>query len=168
MHSHYLLKIDGKTSGPHSLAALTEMASIRAFDDATLIALDNTEDWKPVKENPELLVMFFPPRKTILLKEKTFETIGNDATTEPVSVHAILSGNLAAETKNSPLFRPGVRYRNRRRRDFLTSVILCDLVGGAVAYYVPLTHDTKILLLTFFAIINFGLYWLFYQIMDRY
>ena len=163
----YLLQISGKTSGPHSLAALQEMASVRAFDESTLIAPENTDDWKPVRDIPELHVVLFPPRKTISFKDKVFESTPQESD-EPVSVHEILNANLVAEAKNGPLFKPGVKYIDRRRRDFLFTVILCDLVGGAIAWYAPLSHDLMVILLTFFGILNLGLYWLFYQIMDRY
>jgi len=165
--SRYLLKIADKNSGPHSLVALQEMASIRAFDEATLITPEFQEDWKPVRELPELATLLFPPRKTLSFKDKAFESLPQE-TTEPITVHEILHNNLAAAAKSEHVLRPGVKYVNRRRRDFLTTLILCDLVGGAIVWYLPLSHDALVILLTFFALINFGLYWLFYQIMDRY
>jgi hypothetical protein len=162
----YLLKIADKISGPHSITALQEMASVRAFDEAALLALENTEDWKAVRDIPELQGVLFPPRKTISFKATVFESLPQEST-EPVTVHEILHANLVSEAKNEPL-RPMVKYPNRRRRDFLTCVILCDLVGGAIYRYMPLSHDITVILITFFAILNLGLYWLFYQIMDRY
>jgi len=164
--SRYLLKIADQTSGPHSVTALQEMASIRAFDEAARLALENTEDWKAVRDIPGLQDLLFPPRKTISFKAKTFETVHQEDT-EPVTVHEILHANLVAEAKNTPL-RPLVKYANRRRRDFLTCVVLCDLLGGVIAWLLPRSHDTTVILVIVFAILNFGFYWLFYQIMDRY
>jgi len=165
--SRYLLKIAGKNSGPHSVVALQEMASIRAFDGSALIALENTEDWKPIQSIPELHTLLFPPKKTLSFKDKAFESLPQD-TTEPITVHEILHDNLAAAAKSEHVLRPGVKYVNRRRRDFLISAVLCDSVCAGIVWYLPLSHDVLVILLTFFAIINFGLYWLFYQIMDRY
>ena len=164
--SRYLLKIADQTSGPHSIPALQEMASVRAFDDTALLALENTENWKSVRDIPGLQALLFPPRKTLSFKAKPFESVRQEETA-PMTVHEILHANLEAEAKNPPL-RPMVKYANRRRRDFLTCIILCDLVGGAIYKYMPLSHDTTAILVTFFAILNVGLYWLFYQIMDRY
>jgi len=164
--SRYLLKIADKISGPHSIAALQEMASVRAFDESALLAPEGTEDWKAVRDIPGLPDLLFPPRKTISFKAKSFESLPQE-TKEPVTVHEILHANLEAEAKSGPL-RPMVKYPNRRRRDFLTCVILCDLAGGAIYRYLPLSHDATVILVTAFAILNLGLYWLFYQIMDRY
>jgi len=164
--SRYLLKIAGQISGPHSLAALQEMASVRAFDETALLALENTHDWKAVRDIPSLPALLFPPRKTLSFKATTFESLPQEAT-GPVTVHEILHANLEAEAKNGPL-RPLVKYPNRRRRDFLVCIILCDLVGGALYRYLPHSHDTTTILVTIFAILNVGLYGLFYQIMDRY
>ena len=165
--SRYLLQLGGKTSGPHSLAALQEMASVRAFDKATLITPENTVDWKPVRENPELHALLFPPRKTIAFKARVFESVPQEDN-GPTTVHEILDANLAAEAKHSPVIKPGRKYVDQRRRDFLTTLILCDLCGGAIVKFVPLSHDALMILLVFFGIMNLGIYWLFYQIMSRY
>lgn len=162
----YSLKIDGKLSGPHSVPALQEMAALRAFDEATPIAPELTEDWKPVREIPELNAVLFPPRKAIQLKAKVFESIPQIA--EPASVSELLRGNLDAEAKNPPSPRFVIRRPNRRLRDFLTAAILFNLIGGAGVYFLPHNHVITVSLGSYFAIINLGLYWLFYQIMDRY
>jgi len=165
--SRYLLRTADKTSGPHSVAALQEMASVRAFDENAVLALENTEDWKAVRDIPGLSALLFPPRKSISLKAKSFETLSSTAT-EPVTVHEILHANLVAEAKNASSLRPMVAYPNRRRRDFLLCVVPCDLLGGGIAWFLPRSHDTWVILAIFFAMINLGLYWLFYHIMDRY
>ena len=165
--SRYLLKIAGKTTGPHSIAALQEMASVRAFDETTEVAAELSEDWKPVRDLPELHSLLFPPRKTLTFKDKAFESLPQESS-EPVSVHEILHANLVAEAKNAPAFLPRSNYRNRRRSDFLLCIILCDLVGAALWRYLPRNHDVTVILLSILGIINFGFYWLFYQIMDRY
>jgi len=165
--SRYLLKIAGKTTGPHSVAALQEMASVRAFDETAEVATELSEDWKPVRDIPELQALLFPARKTLTFKDKAFEKLPPE-TNEPVSVHEILHANLVAEAKNAPAFLPRSNYRNRRRSDFLLCIVLCDLIGAAIWWYLPRNHDTTVILLAAGGIINFGLYWLFYQIMDRY
>jgi hypothetical protein len=165
--SRYLLKIADKITGPHSVAALQEMASVRAFDETTLITAELSEDWKSVRDIPELQALLFPARKTLTFKDKAFETLPQESS-EPVSVHEILHTNLVAEAKNARPFLPGSSYRNRRRSDFLLCIVLCDLIGAAIWWYLPRNHDTTVILLSAGGIINFGLYWLFYQIMDRY
>jgi hypothetical protein len=163
----YLLKTNGKTSGPHSLAALEQMSSVRAFDESALLTPEGAEEWKPVRDLPELQAVLFPPRKAIPFKEKSFETVAQE-NNEPISVDKILHANLVAEAKNAPPFNPVVRFPNRRRRDFLTAVILCDLLAAGVAWYLPHSQIVSVSVLSFVAITNLGLYWLFYQIMDRY
>jgi len=165
--SRYLLKIGDKTTGPHGIAALQEMASVRAFTETALVTDEFSEDWKPVRDIPELHALLFPAKKTLTFKDKTFETLPQE-TSEPVSVHEILQANLVAEAKHPAPFLPRSNYRNRRRSDFLLCIILCDAIGAAAWWYLPRNHDTTVILLSFLGIINFGLYWLFYQIMDRY
>jgi hypothetical protein len=161
----YLLKVGDKTSGPHSEIALQEMASIRAFDADALLAAELTEDWKAVRDIPELHAFLFPPRKAIPLKAKAIEVIpqGNN---EPVSVDQILSENLAAEALLPR--KPLRRFPNRRRRDFLFSLVLIDGAIGAAYYYLPRSQEIEIAAASVAALATAGLYWLFYQIMDRY
>ncbi|MFT3782376.1 MAG: DUF4339 domain-containing protein [Nibricoccus sp.] len=161
----YLLKVGDNVTGPHSEAALQEMASVRVFDEEALLAPEATEDWRAVGELPELCAKFFPPRKTISLKAKAIETV-NQANDEPVSVDQILKENLAAEA-NLPR-KPFRRIPNRRRRDFLAAIIIVDGALGAAWYYLPRSQEIQVALISAAALLTLGLYWLFYQIMDRY
>lgn len=161
----YLLKVDGKTTGPHSEIALQEMASVRAFDESALLAPEQTEDWKAVREIPELLALFFPPKKTIQLKEKAFETVPQEST-EPVTVDQILRDNLAAEAAIPR--KPLRRLPNRRRRDFLFAILVIDGGLGGLWHFLPRTQETDFAFGAAAALLTLGLYWLFYQIMDRY
>jgi len=163
----YRLKISDKTTGPHSVAALQEMASVRAFDETAQVTPESSEDWRSIRDIPELHTLLFPPRKTLTFKDKAFESLPQE-TTEPVSVHEILHANLVAEAKTAPVLRSHAKYRDRRRSDFLVCIILCALLGGGVWWYLPRSHDTTVILLSFFGVVGLGLYWLFYQIMDRY
>lgn len=161
----YLLKIDDKVSGPFSETALAEMASVRAFDETALAAPELTEDWRPVSAFPELHAQCFPPRKGLQLKAKAFESI-ETPNAEPVSVDQILQENLAAEAR-AP--RPKLRrLPNRRRRDFLVSLLLIDGVLGALWHWLPRTQETDVAFGSAAALLTLGIYWLFYHIMDRY
>jgi hypothetical protein len=161
----YLLKVGDITSGPHSEIALQEMASIRAFDADALVAPELTEDWKAVRDWPELHALLFPARKTIPLKAKAIDVIPQGSN-EPVSVDQILRENLAAEALLPR--KPMRRLPNRRRRDFLFSIIMIDGTIGAAYYYLPRSQEIKIAAISAAALITLALYWLFYQIMDRY
>jgi len=159
------LKVGEKITGPFSEPALEEMASVRVFDADDLLAPEGTEDWKPVRETPELLARFFPPRKTISLKAKAIEVVPVE-NTETITVDQILQDNLAAEARTPR--KKLKRLPNRRRRDFLYAIILLNGVIWAAYYYLPQSQETKIAAASASALITIGTYWLFYQIMDRY
>lgn len=161
----YLLKVDGKISGPHSDIKLQEMASVRVFDESSELALESTEDWKAIRDIPELCTLFFPPRKTISFKAKPVEAVSQE-NTEPITVDNILHDNLEMEARlprKKEIHRP-----NRRRRDFLTSVIMLDGAIAAAWYYLPRSQEIEIAACSAAALITIGLYWIFFQMMDRY
>jgi len=161
----YLLNVDGKISGPFSDTALQEMASVRAFDGSALLAPEATEDWKAVRDLPELHAQLFPPRKTISFKAKVIESLP-ETNNEPISVDQILHENVVVESK-IPL-KKGRRHVDRRRRDFLFALILLNGAVAAAWYYLPRDKDYDTIALAIAGLITGGLYWVFYQMMDRY
>jgi hypothetical protein len=161
----YRLKVGEKITGPFSDAALEEMASVRVFDADALLALEGTEDWKPVRELTELHTRFFPQKKSLTFKAKQIEVI-EEKHTETISVDQILQENMAAEAA-APR-KKFKRLPNRRRRDFLFSVILLNGIIWGAYYYLPQTQEIKVAAASASALITVGTYWLFYQIMDRY
>jgi hypothetical protein len=161
----YLLNVDGIISGPHGEPALRDMASLRAFDESALLAPESTEDWKAVRDLPELCTLLFPPRKTISLKAKAIETVPQE-NNEPISVDQILHENLVAEARTPA--KPMARRPNRRRRDFLFAVLVLNGAIGAAYHYLPRTREIEIAAGSAAALVTVALYWFFYQIMDRY
>ncbi|MFT3869601.1 MAG: DUF4339 domain-containing protein [Nibricoccus sp.] len=161
----FRLKVGEKITGPFSDAALEEMASVRVFDADAQLAPEGTEDWKAVREIPELLARFFPQKKSLSLKAKQIEVV-EETNTETISVDQILLENAAAEAQV-----PRKKLKslpNRRRRDFLFSVVLLNgLIWGAYFYFPPM-QETQIAAASASALVTVGTYWLFYQIMDRY
>lgn len=164
----YRVKVGDKILGPHSEEALTEMASVRVFKPDALIAPELTEEWKAVQDIPELHAKFFPPKRPIQLKARTFETVetAQQEGDGPVTVDQILKDNLAAEA-NRP-HKPLRRVPNRRRRDFLFSFVMINGVIAGLWYYLPRTRETDVAFGSAAALISVAIYWLFYQIMDRY
>jgi hypothetical protein len=161
----YLLKVNGKISGPHSDTKLQEMASVLAFDEAAELAPESTEDWKAIRDIPELHTRFFPPKKTITLKEKVIVTLPQE-NNEPITVDQILNDNLEMEARLPP--KKVIRRPNRRRRDFLASVLMLDGAIAAAWYFLPRSQEIEIAAASAAVLMTLGLYWLFYQMMDRY
>lgn len=161
----YHLKVGEKITGPFSEAALEEMASVRVFDPNAQLAPEGTEAWKPVHEMPELLARFFPQKKILSLKAKQIEVVAEEHK-EAITVDQILRENLEAEAA-APL-KPLKRLPNRRRRDFLFSIILFNGVIWGAYYFLPQSQEIKVAATSASALITVGTYWLFYQIMDRY
>jgi hypothetical protein len=161
----YRLNVDGKISGPFTEVALHEMASVRAFDNTAFLAPENTEDWKLISEMPELEASLFPPKKSVKLKVREFEKVEvkND---DVVSVDQILRENLEAEA--STPHKAMKRLPNRRRRDFLFSLIVIDGVLGGLWHYLPRSQETDVAFGSAAILCTVGIYWLFYHIMDRY
>ncbi len=163
--ARYRLKVGEKISGPFSDAALEEMASVRVFDADALLALEGTEDWKPVKELTELHARFFPQKKSLSLKAKEITPLAEEAT-EEISVEKILLENAAAEAAIPK--KKFKRVPNRRRRDFLFSALFINGVIWGAYYYFPPTQETLIAAGSASSLITVGTYWIFYQMMDRY
>ena len=161
----FRLKVGEKITGPFSDAALEEMASVRVFDADAQLALEGTEDWKAVREISELLIRFFPQKKSLSFKAKQIEIV-EVTNTETLSVDQILLENAAADA-----LVPQKKLKslpNRRRRDFLFSIIVINGVIWGAYFYFPQMQETQIAAVSASALATVGIYWLFYQIMDRY
>ena len=161
----YLLKVEGRISGPFGEAALEEMASVRAFDEKALLAPEGTEAWPVLSQMHELCARCFPPKRKIELKTKAFEKVA-EGNNEPVSIAKILQENLSAEAKLPP--KPMPRLPNRRRRDFLFTLLFIAAVLGGLWYYLPHSKASDVGFGSAAVLCAFGTYWLFYQIMNRY
>lgn len=161
----FRLKVGEKITGPFSDAALEEMASVRVFDADAQLALEGTEDWKTVREMPELFVRFFPQKKSLSFKAREIEVI-EEKSSETISVDQILLENAAAAALVPQ--KKLKRLPNRRRRDFLFSIVLMNGVIWGAYFYFPQMQETQIAAVSASALVTVGTYWLFYQIMDRY
>lgn len=162
----YRLKVGEKITGPFSEAALEEMASVRVFDAEALLAPEDSEDWKPVRELPELHARFFPQKKSLSLKAKEIQVVADEKTSGTISVDQILQENTALERAAPP--KPFRRIPNRRRRDFLFSIVVFNGMIWGAWYYFPQSYETKVAAISVSSLLTLGTYWLFYQIMDRY
>ena len=167
----YYLALDGQLSGPHSLPVLQEMASVHAFTRDTLATPEGSENWLPIHAIPALADTLFPSAAKFQLKEKTFaETADSD---RPVSVDELLRANLDSEIRHvapADYTTPSAPKSagSSRRRDFLFSIVCANALGLA-AYAVFPSHPFLLVpLLSYFVIINLGLYWIFYHVMSRY
>lgn len=164
--AHYRLSIKGKVSGPHSLEALKEMASIGAFDRTALLAPDGTDQWKSVGESGDLATQLFPERPKMQLKAKAI--VATPDSDQPVSVDQILAGNVAADNRRAEPLIVKRRMIRRRTTDFLLAVAALDLVAAAGWYFLPHNAVVIVALLSYVAISNLGVYWVYFHIIDRY
>ncbi len=166
----YFVIVDGKASGPHGIDALRQMASIHAFNRDSLITPEHAENWLPIHALPALGDQLFPPVPKLQLKSRVVvPTL--DATT-PVSVEELLRKNLTAEERLSPprdYTQPAPRAPGKaRNRDYLIAALACNALGLAALLVLPRTPHIGVPLLAYFVVINVGLYWVFYHVMDRY
>lgn len=166
----YYLALDGQVSGPHGLEALREMASVQAFTRDTLATTEGTENWLPIHAIPGLADALFPVSAKFQLKEKVIiETADSN---KPVVVEDILRDNLTAETgRVTPVdytTRPSRPPGANRRRDFPVSIVCANALGLTAYLLLPAHPAILVPLLAYFVIINIGLYWTFYHVMDRY
>jgi hypothetical protein len=166
----YHLSFDGKVSGPHGLAALREMASIQAFTRDALVTPEHTQNWQPIHALPELAAALFPATAKLQLKTKTV-AITTDATT-PVSVEEILRSNLSAADRANPppdyAARPSRPPGRARNRDYAMVATLANALGVGAWFFLPHNPVVLVALVSYFAIANTGLYWVYYHVMDRY
>ena len=162
----YLLKVDGKVSGPYGERALQEMASVRSFDETAMVAPEATETWALITQVPELHELLFRPADRHLhLKAKPFEVI-EQRHPDVVSVDQILQENLAAEMRAA---RPPLkRYPNRRLRDFVVALVLILGALGGLWYALPHSRAVEIGLLSTAAFASAAVYWVLFHIMSRY
>ncbi|MGC4074316.1 MAG: DUF4339 domain-containing protein [Nibricoccus sp.] len=166
----YYVTLDGKVSGPHGLEALRQMASVHAFTRDTLATPEHAENWQPIHAQPELADALFPTTTKLQLKAKAITHTVDSVT--PVSVEEILRTNLASEARSTPqsdyTARSGRRPGLARTRDYLIATIFGNALGGAAWYFLP--HDQLILvfIVSYLTMLNVGLYWIFYHVMNRY
>jgi hypothetical protein len=168
--ARYYVVVDGAVSGPHGVDALREMASVHAFSRDSLITSESAENWLPIHALPALSDLLFPAAPRLQLKNRvivpTLDAIA------PVSVEELLRENLAAEGRQpAPPVHSATQVRSpgrARRRDYLIAAFSCNAIGLAAFLLLPRTPYMVVPLLAYFVIINVGLYWVFYQVMDRY
>jgi hypothetical protein len=166
----YYLVLDGSVSGPHSVDALREMASVHAFNGDCLATPEHEENWLPIHARPVLASAILPTAAKYQLKARAITPVSDSA--KPVTVDELLRGNLAADARQSPPIdytatpsRPPGRARNR---DYLVAAAACNALGLALLFLLPRTPYIAVPLLAYFVVINIGLYWVFYHVMDRY
>lgn len=167
--SRYYLVLDGQVGGPFGIAALGEMASVHAITRDTLATPEGAENWLPLHAIPALAETLFPVTPKFQLKEKVIqETADSD---KPVVIEDLLRTNLQAEARSAPPpvpVRSGQRPGSSRRRDYIISALFANGLGLAGYAITPGSAYTSIPLISYFVIINIGLYWVFYQVMSRY
>lgn len=164
----YFLRLDAGRSGPHSLAALRDMASASAFTADTQISLEESDAWFAIRDLPELSETLFPAARKHSLKAKAFVATPDSDTA--ISVGEILRTNLRAEdARPAPAAPPPItHYPNLRRRDYLLTATLCNGFLGALAWFLPRAPLLDLLLISACVLINIVLYWIYYHVMSRY
>jgi hypothetical protein len=168
----FFLTLDGKRAGPFTLVALREMASAHAFTSDTLAAPEYDHNWQPIHAIPALRDALFPAAAKLQLKAKTITPTVDSVT--PVSVEDLLRTNLSAESRTtspanlSTPIHPRRSPGRARNRDFAIALITCNALGLAAFFLLPRSPYIAIPLLAYFVVINVGLYWIFYHVMDRY
>jgi hypothetical protein len=166
METRYYLPIDGQVSGPHSLTALKEMASVRAFNADTLIVAEGAETWVPLHTLPDLCAQLFPTGTAYSLKNAPPRARAEAG--PPIVVEEILHKNLANQTVHEAPLDPVDHRPNRRRRDFLLLFAAGNLVALTAFLLMPRDPIVMVPLGSFFVLFNIGVYWVFYHVMDRY
>lgn len=164
----YFVRLEAGRSGPHSLAALREMASANAFNADTQISLEESGAWFAIRDLPELAETLFPAARKHSLKTKAFVATPDSDTA--ISVEEILRTNLRAEgARPAPAVPPPVtHYPNLRRRDYLLTAAACNGFLGALAWFLPRAPLSDLLLISACVVINVVLYWIYYHVMSRY
>ena len=168
--ARYYLILDGKIAGPYGVRALQEMASVRSISIDTPIAREGSENWQSIGNDAELSAAVFPVAPKHQLKAKVI-SYTPDAR-DPVSVEDLLRGNLSAAARREPstaaIAAASPRPGRKRRRDFIVAIAACNALGLAAFFLLPRTPYILVPLLSYFVLSNIGLYWIYYQVMDRY
>jgi hypothetical protein len=163
----YLIRVNDRVLGPHSLEALQQMASMQAFDETALISPEGTEQWSVLRDSPELRASFFPSARKFQFKDKPFTAV-NKPTNEPISVEEMLRGNIAKAQPFEPTVVAERPRPNRRRQDFVTAIIFGYAVIGLIVWWAPRSSFVYVGAVSLGAVYTVGLYWVLYHVMDRY
>jgi hypothetical protein len=162
----YYLYQDGQTTGPHSLEALRQMASLQAVKADAHVAAEDANQWTPLSATPDLAASIFPEKTRFDLKPKQLTAIDNPIGEPPISTEDTLRDNLARQL---PLEKPMVfeKRSNQRLRDYLFLVVVGNVPILPVAYFVP--HPVVLMFaLGYFVVYNAGIYWVLFHVMSRY
>jgi hypothetical protein len=163
----YLVRVNDRVLGPHSLESLQQMASTQAFDENALISPEGTEQWSVLRDAPELRTSLFPGARKFQFKEKPFTAVNKPAN-EPISVEEMLRGNIAKAQPFEPTVVVGQPRPNRRRRDFVTAIVFGYAAIGLIVWWAPRNPIVFVGAVSLGAVFTLGLYWVLYHVMDRY
>jgi len=163
----YRVRVENQEIGPHSLDALRDMAATQAFTAKALVTEEGIAAWRQIQDDAALREYLFPGPTKFKFKAKAFETV-NAANDEPLKVEHFLQGNLSRQVPHEPEIVIEDRRPNRRRRDFILTVLVTN--GGLILLMAVLPRHTLVLVLGFMVMIplNFAIYWVLYHVMDRY
>jgi len=143
------------------------MASMQAFDENALISSEGAEQWSVLRDSPELRASLFPGARKFQFKEKPFTAV-NKPTNEPISVEEMLRGNIAKAQPFEPTVVVAQPPPDRRRRDFVTALVLGYAFTGLIVWLAPRASIVYVAAVSLGAVFTAGLYWVFYHVMDRY
>jgi hypothetical protein len=110
-----------------------------------------------------------PPPRKFSLKAKEFKRDNAPETPAAPGVHEILRQNLAVQKSMEPEVPLNLHdRRTHRRRDYLLVMLSGNTLGALAAVLLHGNVVVLVYLLAFFVIFNLGLYWVMFQVMDKY
>lgn len=110
-----------------------------------------------------------PPSQRYGLKVREFQKENQPATPPAPSVHEILRDNLARGQKIEDAKPMDLTdRRTKRTRDCWLLMIAGNGLGGLLWFLLPSSHLVSILLAGVLLVLNLGLYWIMFQVMDKY
>lgn len=110
-----------------------------------------------------------PPPRKFSLKAREFKRENVAETPAAPGVHEILRQNLAVQKSVEPEVPLNLHdRRTHRRRDYLIVVLSGNTLGALAAVLLHGNVVVLVYLLAFFVIFNLGLYWVMFQVMDKY
>jgi hypothetical protein len=110
-----------------------------------------------------------PPPQRYGLKAREFTKANQPATPPAPSVHEILRNNLVrgqAVEEATPMDLTD--HRTKRTRDYWLVMIAGNGLGGLLWWLLPSSPLISILLPGVLLVLNLGLYWVMFQVMDKY
>ncbi|MCW5547650.1 MAG: hypothetical protein KIT44_01670 [Opitutaceae bacterium] len=110
-----------------------------------------------------------PPPQRYGLKAREFQKENQPATPPAPSVHEILRANLAhgqAVEDAKPMDLTD--HRTKRTRDYWLLMIAGNGLGGLLWFLLPSSQLISILLPGVLLVLNLGLYWIMFQVMEKY